>query len=123
LIDLEPPEGVELREGMTALASIVTRRVEGALLVPSRAVSWKGGRSTVSVLVEGEPRERPVSLGANDGTYSEVLSGLKEGDIVLVRATQPAALTRQISGATFRALPGMGPGPGIPRGGGRGGRR
>ncbi len=42
-----------------------------------------GGRGTVWVLVDGKPEQRQVRIGATDGSYTEILSGLREGDQVI----------------------------------------
>jgi RND family efflux transporter MFP subunit len=69
------------------------------LLIPREAVNWRGSLPGVCVLIEGKPELRLVRLGtavsstllnAGDSTTSElvtVLSGLNEGDQVLIAQT------------------------------------
>ncbi|MBR6850748.1 MAG: hypothetical protein IKM88_10970, partial [Lachnospiraceae bacterium] len=42
--------------------------------------------------------ERDVTCGASDGTYTEILSGLSEGDVVLQSSFNLADLQMQVSG-------------------------
>jgi len=77
---------------MTANLNIVVGRRENALLVPAMAVQ-QGEEGNV-VMVQDTPQgtavATPVQVGLSDGTYVEIVSGLIEGDRVLVQyqATQ-----------------------------------
>jgi len=57
-----------------------------ALLVPVAAISRSGQLESVRLLVDGQPRLRQVRIGKLNDGMAEVLSGLKEGDQVLVGA-------------------------------------
>jgi len=85
-VSLEGTNGVALRPGMTANVNIVVGRRQNALLVPAMAVQ-QGEEGNV-VLVQDTPQgpsvATPVQLGLSDGTYVEVVSGLIEGDRVVV---------------------------------------
>jgi HlyD family secretion protein len=85
-VSLEGPGNVGLRPGMTANVSIVVGRRQDVLLVPVMAVQ-QGEEGSV-VLVQDTPQESavatPVQIGLSDGTYVEIVSGLIEGDRVLV---------------------------------------
>jgi HlyD family secretion protein len=86
-IALEPND-LFLRAGMTANAEIVREQREDVLLVPNRAI-WidsQSGRAFVERKVEGEPVVAYIEQGLANEEYSEVLSGLQEGDVLVVRA-------------------------------------
>ncbi len=91
-VSLEGAEDVALKTGMTANLNIVVGRRENALLVPAMAVQ-QGEEGNV-VLVQDTPQGTAVAtrvqVGLNDGTYVEIVSGLIEGDRVVVeyQATQ-----------------------------------
>ncbi|MGA9347534.1 MAG: efflux RND transporter periplasmic adaptor subunit [Anaerolineae bacterium] len=91
-VSLEGTENVALKTGMTANLEIVVGRRENALLVPAMAVQ-QGEEGNV-VMVQDTPQgaavATPVQVGLSDGTYVEIVSGLIEGDRVLVKyeATQ-----------------------------------
>ncbi|MDZ4365295.1 efflux RND transporter periplasmic adaptor subunit [Brevundimonas sp.] len=74
-----------------------------------------GGRGTVWVLVDGEPVQRSVRTGATDGSYTEVLSGLNEGDQVITGGG-PRAVDTQAQAQAARMTAGGGAGGGGPRG-------
>src|SRR5881409_4454165 len=84
----EPPPGVRL--GMTVDANFVTARRDNVLLVPRQAVK-EGKSPTVTVIVGGELETRSVQTGLSDGHMVEIISGLREGEVVLLgSAKQPA---------------------------------
>ena len=91
-ISLEGAEDVALKTGMTANLELVVGRRENALLVPALAVQQ--GETGNVVLVQDTPQgtavATPVQVGLSDGTYVEIVSGLIEGDRVVVQyqATQ-----------------------------------
>jgi membrane fusion protein (multidrug efflux system) len=55
-----------------------------ALLIPTRAVMRKGQLEMVHVLENGNPRLRDIKTGVTYGDQTEVLSGLRAGEQVLV---------------------------------------
>lgn len=78
------PEGVSLREGMTATVDIITNERIGVLLVPERAVTEDSeGNPVVKVMTGDQIEERPVTPGASDGIKTEIIEGLNEGDQVI----------------------------------------
>jgi HlyD family secretion protein len=80
------PHAVPVRSGMTANIAIVTQRKEDVLLVPSRAISIdrEEGLFFAGKLVNGEIERADVEIGLQDESLSEVLSGLQEGDQVVI---------------------------------------
>ncbi|MBD3867582.1 MAG: efflux RND transporter periplasmic adaptor subunit [Acidobacteria bacterium] len=79
----------ELKPGMFVYASIEGTRLDEAdeprLVVPKEAVAGVEGRDVVFVKVEERTFEiRPVVLGESSGERVEILSGLKEGEIIAV---------------------------------------
>ena len=59
-----------------------------ALLVPAAAVSRSGQLESVLLLEQGVPKLRHVRTGKAYGEQVEVLSGLRQGDVVLLGAKQ-----------------------------------
>ena len=87
-IALDDDEG--LRNGMVASVSIVTDASEGALVVPTSAVRPTGGSYVVMVLEDGAPTATDVEVGAVGATWTEVTSGVEEGDeVVLADLDEP----------------------------------
>ena len=77
-----PVEG--LRDGMSATAEVIVERRDDVLLVPNIALRGSWENPTVLVLVDEQAEEREIALGLTDGINTEVLSGLEEGEEVVV---------------------------------------
>ncbi|MEN8098477.1 MAG: efflux RND transporter periplasmic adaptor subunit, partial [Chloroflexota bacterium] len=75
-----------LLSGMTANTELVTAKREDVLLVPNRAVISDRAAGTYSVnLMDGDTiKQVPVTIGLRDGDYTEITSGLSEGDRIFV---------------------------------------
>lgn len=72
-----------LKAGMTTNADLVVTHRPGVLVLPREAVVERRGRAMVQVAKTGE-RFRRVETGFTDDAHVEILSGLSEGDVVLV---------------------------------------
>lgn len=85
LFDTDNPDGT-LRPSMTAQVSIVLDSARHVLTVPAAAVNRKkkGGYEVQVDTGKEKPETRQVKVGINDGTSVQILSGLKEGDKVVV---------------------------------------
>ena len=74
-----------LRDGQTALADVVTEAVDNVLRVPSAAVRREGANTIVDVRgPDGQPVPTPFEAGAVGDEYTQVLSGLREGQELLL---------------------------------------
>jgi HlyD family secretion protein len=80
--------GNELKANMTANAEIVLEEHPNSILVPESAVTYDAAKkSFVEVPAASEPNGRKkveVKLGVGNGTKTQVLSGLKAGDKVIL---------------------------------------
>jgi RND family efflux transporter MFP subunit len=84
-ISLDVPDGSGIMVGMSASADIVSAKHENVLIVPSRAVTKNSrGQSVVKVKSDIQIQERVVVVGLDDGIKAEIVSGLKEGETVVV---------------------------------------
>lgn len=77
----------ELKDGLSATASIIVNTKRDVLLVPNRALLFQGGQQKVQVLVDGKAQDRVVKAGLANDQNTEITEGLSEGDKVLI---QPA---------------------------------
>ncbi len=68
--------------GDYAVIVIRKRTIKGALAVPSSSVTKDGADAKVHVLEDGNYVERQVRCGFSDGTYTEILSGLSDGEMI-----------------------------------------
>jgi len=89
LFDVENP-GNQLRFGMTAQVSIILASAQDTLLVPSQILITKTGPSVsyqVPVIVDNHIEYRDVEVGINNKVYAQILSGLNEGDQIMLGQT------------------------------------
>jgi RND family efflux transporter MFP subunit len=83
-VDVANPEHV-LIPGMYAEATLVLDRKNDALTVPLQAVGYQNGHARIFVVDSGGKLDvRPVNLGIQTANNVEVLSGVLEGDQVVV---------------------------------------
>jgi membrane fusion protein, macrolide-specific efflux system len=74
-----------MRSGMTATVTFLIAVRDNALLIPSHALRDEKGRKVVLVPdADGAPRTQMVETGLSDGRQTEIVSGLNEGDKVLI---------------------------------------
>jgi multidrug efflux pump subunit AcrA (membrane-fusion protein) len=69
---------------MTTNVTIFLDTHENVLAVPRGAIKRDRGRYLVYVEKNGQIEEREVRVGWRDDAYTEILSGLEEGERVLI---------------------------------------
>lgn len=108
-----------LKPGMSVSASIITATKNDALLVPNVAVKTDDDSSyvLVSETRTGQARRKNVKVGISNEEKTEILSGITEQDLIVVRTIQPMQnnAPQQRQRSIFQA-----PGSQV-RGGGNGG--
>ncbi len=72
-----------VKPGMSANATIITESKENTIYVPFRAVKSRNGMRYVEVLENSIVSERQVVLGLRGDEGIEILSGIKEGELVI----------------------------------------
>jgi HlyD family secretion protein len=83
-----PKGDPRLKSGMTAQAEVLTKEIPGVLAVPSAAVRTQNGTSVVTVLdPNGTQRTVTVQTGATGDGKTQILSGVTEGQQVVLPAT------------------------------------
>ena len=128
-----------VKTAMSVSAAIVTEAKPNALLVPNSAVKSQGGISYVEIvdgddrnlalaanasgaILKNTPRRQNIEIGTASDEFTEIISGLNEGDLIVTRTIQPTAQTtqtqQQSGGLRIPGLPGGGGGGGGFRGGG-----
>jgi RND family efflux transporter MFP subunit len=80
-----PNTNLTLVPGMYAEANLTLDHRAKALAIPLMAVSTQGDKSTVFVVTaDNKVEERQVKLGLQTANRTEVIAGLREGDLVVV---------------------------------------
>ncbi len=87
-IAVTPPDGMDLPEGLSAVASIVIREDRDVLLVPIQSLYGTFEEPSVKVMVNGAIVDRPVVLGNNDDFWAVVRDGVAEGDFVVMQSQE-----------------------------------
>ena len=86
-VALETSSGVQLLEGLSAVASVVIREENDVLLIPLQALHGTFDRPAVRVLGEdGEVELRELILGNSDDFWTVVESGLSAGETLLMQS-------------------------------------
>ena len=80
--------GNELKANMTANAEIVLEERPNSLIVPEAAINYDAKRNASVDLLDRSSRTGrkrvPIKVGISNGTRTQVLDGLKEGDRVVL---------------------------------------
>lgn len=81
--------GGELKANMTANAEILLDEHKGVLTIPENAVLYDNQKNASVQIPDKHQKEGfrkvPVSVGLSNGSVTEVVSGLKEGDQVVLQ--------------------------------------
>ncbi|HUV56768.1 MAG TPA: HlyD family efflux transporter periplasmic adaptor subunit, partial [Dehalococcoidales bacterium] len=103
------PENFQLREGLTVTVSIIVDQRNDILLVPNAAITTQGKQTYVQVVLpDGTIEERAIQTGISDWQYTEVTSGLSEGEQVAVPQGTATIPTTQQNSPRGMMIPGMG---------------
>lgn len=77
-----------LRPGMSAEIEILVRSLEDVIYVPIQAVTYFDDARVVYVSNRGRPERREVEVGTFSESFIEIVSGLEEGEEVLLLPPQ-----------------------------------
>ncbi len=115
----------QIKPGMSASADIITNVKQNALLIPNSAVKSAGGanyvevpqdavaasqllanvaNSTAGLVLNPAPSQQIVEIGLSNDSVSEVISGLKAGDLVITRTITSSSTTTQTQATQTRSI-------------------
>jgi multidrug efflux pump subunit AcrA (membrane-fusion protein) len=86
--------------GVTASVDVIAAQANNVVLVPVQALHQLSANSyAVFVVVNGKPILRIVTVGLQDGTFAEIKTGLKAGEVVStgLQATRNNANTQGVA--------------------------
>lgn len=87
-VSIDNPGG-ELKANMTANAEILLDEHKGVLTVPENAVMYDSQKNATVEIPDKHQKEGkrkiPIKVGLSNGSVTEVLGGLKEGDQVILQ--------------------------------------
>jgi len=80
-----------VKAGMSGTASVILASKQGVLTVPNTTIRTVSGQRGVQVLKDGEVVDTAVQFGIANETVTEVVSGLAEGDVVVIPQARAGA--------------------------------
>ena len=87
-----------MRSGMTATVRFEVEAKDNVVVIPNDAIKTEGENDTyVFALKNGQRVKTPLKLGLTDGKLTEVVDGLKEGDVVSSRVVGEASAAERAS--------------------------
>jgi RND family efflux transporter MFP subunit len=95
-----------VKPGMSGTANVIIASSPNALTVPNLAVKTASGRRYLTVMKDGQPVDTDVTFGLSNDTVTEVLTGVQEGDVVVLPQPRAAATTGANRGGGGVQLPG-----------------
>lgn len=96
----------QILPNMTVTAKIIVAQKDNVLVVPISAVQNQNGQSFVSLLKNGQSQSVPVETGLVSDIQTEIISGVNEGDLVIVGSV--ASANSQQRGTSPFGTSGMG---------------
>jgi len=80
--------------GMNASVTMLLEFKEDVLIVPAQAIQSDKGREVVTLLGQDQMTTTsvPVSIGITNGDQTEIISGLEEGQVVLIPGASDASI-------------------------------
>jgi multidrug efflux pump subunit AcrA (membrane-fusion protein) len=111
----------DLYAGVSATATVIVKQRDDVLTVVSRALTTEDGKTYATKVEDGKETKVEVTTGETSGMTTEIVSGLEEGDAVVVPGfTRPSG--NGGNGGGQEGFPGGGGMPDLSRlGGGNGG--
>lgn len=107
-LDIAP---AEVKPGMTAQVSVVTAQAPGVLAVTSTALTQRGNTYYVTMkptIVGGVGVRKAVTIGLKGDSATEITSGLKVGDQVVLRSTTTTSTSNGFPGGGVPGGAGIG---------------
>ena len=80
-----------VRPGMSGTAQVILASSPNTLVVPNLAVKTQTGRRYLTVMKDGQQVDTDVTFGIASDTVTEVLTGVQEGDVVVLPQPRAAA--------------------------------
>lgn len=111
-----------IKPGMTASAAIITDAKQNVLMIPNSAIKFAGNTNYVEVpgdvsnanqllanavnstgiALDVPPQQKTVEIGVANDSFTEIISGLQEGDVIItITVTAPSAQTTTQGNSLF----------------------
>jgi macrolide-specific efflux system membrane fusion protein len=77
-----------LYAGTSATLTVITEQLSNVVEVPTSAISYSNGQTTVTKVVGGSQVSQAVTTGAAASGETQITSGLKAGDVIIERVVK-----------------------------------
>lgn len=91
IVKIAPEDTSMLRPEMTTHVRIIVEQKKNVLVVPNGAVRFEDGKNVVYGGTKERPEKREVTTGTRDDRFTEIVSGLTEGEGIFLPAMKKAA--------------------------------
>jgi HlyD family secretion protein len=98
-------ENKEIKPGMSVNAEIIVDRKENVLLVPNSAIKSDRMGKYIEVVKDNKIEKRYIKTGISNDEFTEVLEGLNEGEIIIIRTLSQTAKNRQQTNPFLPRMP------------------
>lgn len=105
-IILVDPTELKLYPNMAVTAQILDKVEDNVLLVPSSAIQTTNGEASVRIMKNGKLTQVPVEVGDANETQTVIISGLNEGDEVVIGMVSNQGTSSNRTGSVFGSLGG-----------------
>ena len=89
IVKVKPEYAKFLRPEMTVYTKIITGVKHNVLLIPNSALKFEKGKQYVYKVINGKVVKTYVKTGIMGENYTEIIEGLKEGDVVATKLIIP----------------------------------
>lgn len=97
IVKIDPADALTLKPEMTSHVKIIIEQKKNVLVVPNGAVRFEDRKNVVYLKDKGKTIRQEVVPGVRDQKYTEVISGLTEGQEIIIPVVAPAAKKPQNS--------------------------
>lgn len=81
----------KIMPNMSATANIITKVKNNVIKIPSSAIQFQDGQTTVRVMKNGKIENRSIVGGVSSDTETEVIEGLEEGEEIVTAVINASA--------------------------------
>lgn len=97
-----------IKSGMSVSVSIITDVRQSAILIPNSAIKQQNSASYVQIAKKSENISsadlsfQEVEIGISNDTMTEIISGIKEGDLIVTQTVSQASIQNSGQSSNFR---------------------
>lgn len=88
ILKIDPKDTMFLKPEMTTHVKIIIDEKSGVIVVPNGAIRFEDGKNVVYIKLKNKVERKAVTTGIRDDKFTEVVSGLGEGERVEIPAVK-----------------------------------